>query len=66
MIRKRIKHMRLSKYQLHVVMDRVDRDIFELTVSDVVAPIKHSLVYASTKRDAIRQFQQYVHHNYPL
>lgn len=63
--RKRLKHVRLSTYQLHVRMDRVDRGVFELVVSDQIAPLKHELLFADSNRDAIRQFSSYLDNNFP-
>lgn len=63
--RRRVRHRSLVKYKRHVVMDRVDNGLYEIVVADDVAPLAHKMVYADSKRDAIKQFQSYIDFNFP-
>lgn len=64
-MKRRIKVVRLRDYSLTAEMHYLERDIFEVSVSDEVAVVKQSVLFADSFRHARSAFTNWIHQSYP-
>jgi hypothetical protein len=62
-----IKHRNLRAYPLHADLSQLDADVYELTISEQQTrhPLRQVALFACSRREAIRQFTDFLTKHYP-